>query len=128
MIANLILFAAAALSMLGASAASAQQFVTPTFNGCIRQFYDSSMYNWLSYENTCGQSLSVVFVPNEPGHGGGGAMDLGPGRHNSTGLSSSEVRDNGGFELYVCPSGYVPVGPDNRYVTRVIPEFRCKRQ
>ena len=125
---HLILLAVSGLLMLGASAASAQQYVTPTFNGCIRQFYDPSMYNWMTYENNCGQSLSVTFVPNEPGHGGGGAMDLGPGRHSSIGLSSSEVRDNGGFELYVCPSGYIPVGPDNRYVTRVIPEFRCKRQ
>jgi hypothetical protein len=115
------------LLMLGATTASAQQYVTPEYNGCIRQFYDPTMYNWLAYENTCSQSLSVTFVPNQPGHGGGGAMDLRPGRHNSTGLSSREVRDNGGFELYVCPAGYLPVGPDGLYVTRVIPEFRCKR-
>jgi hypothetical protein len=115
------------LLMLGASTAFAQQYVTPEYNGCIRQYYDPNMYNWLSYENTCSQSLSVVFVANEPGHGGGGAMDLGPGRHNSTGLTRREVDSNGGFELYVCPAGYVPVGPDGQYVTRVIPQFRCKR-
>ena len=125
---HLFSFALLGLLSLGAQAAHAQQYVRPEFNGCIRQFYDSNMYNWLSYENTCSQSLSVVFVPNDPGHGGGGAIDIGPGRHSSTGLNSSEVRDNGGFELYVCPSGFIPVGPDNRYVTRVIPEFRCKRQ
>ena len=116
------------LLMLGATAtASAQQYVTPQFNGCIRQFYDPAMYNWLAYENTCSESLSVTFVPNQPGHGGGGAMDLGPGRHSSIGLSRAEVQDNGGFELYVCPVGYIPVGPNGGYVTRVIPEFRCKR-
>jgi hypothetical protein len=115
------------LLMLGGSAAFAQQYVTPEYNGCIRQFYDPSMYNWLAYENTCSQSLTVTFVPYQPGHGGGGAMDLGAGRHHSTGLSASEVRNNGGFELYVCPAGYIPVGPDGQYVTRVIPEFRCKR-
>lgn len=115
------------LLMLGATTASAQQYVTPQYNGCIRQFYDPAMYNWLAYENTCSQSLSVTFVPYQPGHGGGGAVDLGPGRHSSTGLSRREVHDNGGFELYVCPAGYIPVGPDGRYITRVIPEFRCKR-
>lgn len=125
---HLLSFAVLGLLSLGAHSACAQQYVQPEFNGCIRQYYDSHMYNWLAYENNCSQSLSVVFVPNGPGHGGGGAMDLGPNRHGSTGLSSNEVRANGGFELYVCPSGYIPVGPDDRYVTRVIPEFRCKRQ
>jgi hypothetical protein len=64
--------------MLGSATASAQQYLTPEYNGCIRSFFDPALYNWLSYENTCSQSLSVVFVPNQPGHGGGGAMDLAP--------------------------------------------------
>jgi hypothetical protein len=54
-------------------------------------------------------------------------MDLGPGRHASTELTRGEAQNNGGFELYVCPAGYIPFGPDDQYVTRVIPEFRCKR-
>jgi hypothetical protein len=124
----LVSFAVAGLLMLSTSAAFAQRYVSPTFNGCVHQFYDSQMYNWLAFENNCSESLNVTFVPYIAGHGGGGAMELRPGRHDSTGLSRREVGDNGGFELYVCPAGYIPVGPDDRYVTRVIPQFRCKRQ
>lgn len=124
---HLLGFAVFGLLSIGAQAALAQEYVRPEFNGCIRQYYDSHMYNWLAFENTCSQSLYIVFIPNSPGYGQSG-MDLLPGRHGSTGYSRSEVDSKGGFELYVCPSGYVPVGPDNRYVSRVIPEFRCKRQ
>ena len=124
---HLLSFAIFGLLSLGARSAYAQEYVRPEFNGCIRQFYDSSMYNWLAFENVCSQSLNIVFVSNLPGHGEG-AMEVAPGRHGSTGYSRSEVQNKGGFELYVCPAGYIPVGPDNRYVTRVIPEFRCKRQ
>lgn len=124
---HLLSFAVFGLLSFGTHGAYAQQYVRPEFNGCVRQYYDSGMYNWLAFENTCSQSLNIVFVPNSPGYGGG-AMDVGPGRHGSTGFSRSEVESKGGFELYVCPSGYNPVGPDNQYVTRVIPEFRCKRQ
>ena len=124
---HLLSFAVFGLLSLGTQAAQAQEYVTPVFNGCIRQFYHSNMYNWLSYENTCSQSLSIVYIPRSPGYGAS-QMDLGSGRHNSTGYSRSEVQSKNGFELYVCPSGYVPVGPDNSYVNRIIPEFRCKRQ
>ena len=124
---HLLSFALFGLLSLGAPSASAQQYVHPEFNGCIHQYYDSSLYNWLAFENTCSQSLYIVFIPNSPGYGDS-AMEVRPGHHGSTGFSRSEVASKGGFELYVCPSGYLPVGPDNRYVTRVIPEFRCKRQ
>ena len=126
---HLIRFAFMGLLLLGATAtgAFAQQFVRPEFNGCIRQYYDPNMYNWLAFENVCSQSLSIVYIPNSPGYGGS-KMDLSPGRHSSTGFSRSEVQSKSGFELYVCPAGFIPVSMNNEYVNRVIPEFKCRRQ
>ena len=113
--------------LMAASLASAQTYKTPEYNNCIRQFYDPSMYNWLSYENACSEALSIVFIPFNPGYGGS-AMDLAPGRHASTGYSQREVQGKGGFDLYVCPAGYIPVDGNDRYVDRVNTRFRCKQK
>ena len=117
----------ALLLLSAAGAVHAQTYRTPEFNQCVRQFYDSRMYNWLAYENTCGESITINFIPNNPGHGGG-SMTLSPGRHDRTGYSRDEVREKEGFELYVCPAGYIAVDENDRYVTRVVSRFRCKRQ
>jgi hypothetical protein len=112
--------------MLLSTAAFGQEYLSPEYNNCVREFYDPAMYNWLSYENVCGHGISVVYIPYHPGYGGS-QIDLGPGRHNSTGYSRSEVQQKGGFELYICPSGYVPVDANNGYVNRVNTQFRCKK-
>lgn len=109
-----------------AGPAMAQEYRSPEWNGCIRQYYDRSMYGWLAFENTCGERLKVVYVPYNPGHGGS-LKTLAPGRHDSTGYSRQEVDAKGGFELYICPDGYVPVDANNRYINRVNTPFRCKR-
>ena len=113
--------------LMAASLASAQTYKTPEYNNCIRQFYDPNMYNWLSYENVCSVALSIVYIPFNPGYGGSG-MDLAPGRNANTGYSQREVQGKGGFDLYVCPAGYIPVDANDRYVDRVNTRFRCKRQ
>ena len=120
-------FSMMTLLVLLSTAASGQEFVSPEFNNCVREFYDPAMYNWLSYENVCGHGISVVFIPYNPGYGGS-EMDLGAGRHDSTGWNRREVQEKGGFELYICPAGYVPVDANNQYVNRVNTQFRCKRR
>jgi hypothetical protein len=55
-------------------------------------------------------------------------MNLRPGRHDSTGDSEPEVRQKGGYELYVCPAGYIAVDADDNPVERIIPAFKCKQQ
>ena len=52
------------LLLLGAAgAAHAQAYRTHEFHQCVRQFYDPQMYNWLSYKNTCGESITIHFIP-----------------------------------------------------------------
>jgi hypothetical protein len=103
----------------------AQTYKSRNYNGCIRQFYDPNQYNWLGFENGCAEPLYVVYIAFNPGYGGS-AMDPGPGRHESTGWSQREVAAKRGFQLYVCPQGYVPVDANNQYVSRVNTRFRCK--
>ena len=115
-------------TMLGTFAATttgAQKYQSPTFNSCIRQFYDASMYNWFSYENTCSQTLSITYIANKPPYGSYSA-DIRPGRKTSTGWDREEVDQRGGFFVYVCPENYLPVDGQDRFVTRPNVQFRCK--
>lgn len=110
------------------SAESGDEYRSPAYNQCIRTFYDPSMYNWYAFENTCGEALSITFIPYNPGYGGGAVDYLGPGRTTSTGNSRDEIQRKQGFELYVCPTGFMPVDGSDRYVSRVNTMFRCKRR
>jgi len=107
--------------------ASAYDYRSPIYNHCIREFYDPNMYNWFSFENTCSEALSVTFIPYDPGFGASAVDYLGPGRSTSTGDSRDEIQRKRGYELYVCPAGFLPVDGNDRYVTRVNTMFRCKR-
>jgi len=107
---------------------SDQKFRPPISASSVRQFYDPQKYNWLSYENVSSEGISITFIPKIPGRGGNNIKLL-PGAHGTTGRSSQEVQAMGGFELYVCPLGYVPVDANNQYVNKIdTPNFRCKRQ
>ena len=112
----------------GVPAGSADDYRSPSYNHCIRSFFDPQMYNWYSFENTCGEALSITFIPYNPGFGGGAVDYLGPGRSTSTGNSREEIQRKQGFELYVCPTGFLPVDGNDRYVSRVNTMFRCKRR
>jgi hypothetical protein len=108
--------------------ALAQRYKSPNYNGCIRQYYEEESH-WLAFENTCSEPLYVLYIPFNPGYGyGGGSMDIGAGRHSSTGQSRREVDEKRGFELYVCPEGYFPVDANDRLVERVNTRFRCKQE
>jgi hypothetical protein len=120
--------APAARETASVSAESGDDYRSPVYNHCIRSFYDSNMYNWYSFENTCGEALSVTFVPYNPGYGGGAVDYLGSGRSTSTGDTREEMQRKQGYELYVCPTGFMPVDGDGRYVTRVNTMFRCRRR
>jgi hypothetical protein len=117
-----------AASLACGGSMQAQKYVQPTFNNCIRQYYDPQAYNWLAFQNTCGRALSVTFVSRNSGGSVWGTMDsLGPGQHDNTGHSRQEVEDAGGAEIYVCPKGYQPVDSADRPVgTRYLTEFSCK--
>lgn len=110
-----------------AGAASAAETESPRLNHCVSRVYDPAMYNWLAFENNCGgESIYIVYVPNRPGYGGS-AMTVSPGRKGNTGYSRQEVNEKGGYELYICPAGFIPVDASGRYVDRVNTMFRCRR-
>jgi hypothetical protein len=113
------------LPFLASRSANAQQYAS-TANQCVRTYYDSSNYNWLTYENTCSQAIYVTLVSNSGTNVGG--LDLTPGRHDGPGLTAEEVRAIRGIEVYACPADYYAVDTaDNRISTRAVSTYRCKR-
>lgn len=110
-------------------ASGAIQYSTPLATSCVRQFWDPNAYNWLSFENNCGQAIYVNYIPHRPGGWAmGGGMHLAPGNHNNTGLSSAEINQTGGFDLYVCPTDSVPVDLSGNTFNTNVAEYRCKPQ
>jgi hypothetical protein len=108
---------------------SAIQYSTPLATSCVRQFYDPTAYNWLSFENNCGQAIYINYIPHHPGGWAMGAgMHLAPGNHNNTGLSNAEINQTGGFDLYVCPTDSVPVDLSGNAFTMNVAQYRCKPQ
>lgn len=120
------LTAAALFTIVGLESAFGQRHEIPVLNSCIREFYDPGMYNYLTYKNNCTQSLSIVFVAKD-GSGAGGTMDLRPGAKDSIGrLEGGRVPKVGGFQLYVCQLGYVPVDDNGQVVKKPRSNFRCQ--
>ena len=110
---------------LGAKTTVGQQYAG-TANQCLREYYDSNNYGWLTYENTCALDLHVVIVAISGRNIG--SMDLGAGRHDGPGLTRGEVSAAGGVEAYACRAGYHPVdGNDNQIYARPVAQYRCKR-
>lgn len=110
-------------------ASGAIQYSTPLATSCVRQYWDPSTYNWLSFENNCGQAIYLNYIPHRPGGWAmGGGMHLAPGNHNNTGLSSAEINQTGGFDLYVCPTNAVPVDLSGNVFNTNVAQYRCKPQ
>ena len=123
---RLFLAAAALFSTISALNIFAQSHQIHLLNSCIREFYDPGMYNYLTYKNNCSQSLTIVFVAKD-GSGVSGTMDLRPGASDSVGrLAGGVVPKIGGFQLYVCPVGYLPVDEKNKVVDKPHTIFRCQ--
>jgi hypothetical protein len=99
----------------------------PTYNHCVSKFYDPNAYNWVAFRNSCAEPLYVSFVTNNPAGTGGGGFDLAPGGQWSIGDTQTDERQNGGYQLYVCPANFVPVDANDKYADRPNVKFRCKR-
>jgi TPR repeat protein len=116
-------------SSSGSTSSGAVQYLTPLASSCIRQFWDPNTYNWLSFENDCGQQIYVSFIPRQKGGWAmGGAMHLAPGHSNNTGLSSDDLSKAGGMGIYVCPADSLPVDLNGNVLNTNVTEFRCKPQ
>ena len=96
---------------------------------CITQFWDPKFYNWLSFENTCGQPIHLSFIATSTNDTFGmSSTDIAPGQASNTGWSQSEVNRKGGFTLFVCPAGYVAVNAaTNQSVNQPNQDYRCKK-
>jgi hypothetical protein len=121
------LMAASLLTLANSASTSAQRHEIPQLNSCIKESYDPGMYNYLSFKNTCSQSLTVVLVAKD-GSGAGGTMELRPGGKDSVGLSEGKIPKPGSFELYVCQTGYIPVDDNDKVVSKPASNFRCKQK
>ncbi len=119
--------AAVLFTLANSSITSAQRHEIPQLNSCIKEFYDPEMYNYLTFKNTCSQSLTVVLVAKD-GSGAGGTMELRPGGKDSVGRSKGKEPKPGSFELYVCPTGNIPVDENNEVVSKPGSSFRCQQK
>ena len=79
----------------------------------------------LNIQNNCSQSLTIVFVAKD-GPGTSGTMDLRPGGQDSVGKLGGRLPKVGGFQIYVCRSGYIPVGEDGKVVKKPRANFQCQ--
>ena len=113
----------------GGSGSASARNLTPLATSCVRQYWDSQVYNWLSFENDCGQAIYLTFIFAHPvGWAMTGSMNLAPGAHSNTGRSNSDINQAGGYDLYVCPANSIPVDLNGNTFTANVPQFLCKPQ
>jgi hypothetical protein len=113
----------------GNTSATAGQYAASLSATCIRGFWDPKFYNWLSFENICGQSVHLSFIATSANDTFGmSSTDIAPGQASNTGWSQDEVNRKGGFTLFVCPAGYVAVDAStDQSVSRPNRDYRCKK-
>lgn len=115
-----------------AQSSTATAHYEPALPGsCIGQFWDPKYYNWLSFQNNCGQAIHLSWIAASPSDtfGMSSANDLPSGAAVNSGWNQAEVQRKGGFLVFVCPDGYVPVdSATGEVVGRANQRFRCKQQ
>jgi len=89
---------------------------------CLAHFNDS--HNWMAYRNTCNVTIYVAWI-GQNGHLSGSAP-LNAGETTSTGWSSTEVSSAGGLTSFACPTSYIPVDANDRFVTSPVARYFCK--
>jgi hypothetical protein len=99
------------------------------FNNCTAASYGGS-YDWLQFTNNCGQATYIQwFWKNNDYSGSGGTAQS--GGTVSTGMTKQEVANNGGYELYICPAGSIPVNGSGAAITNGgsnPQQYKCKHQ
>jgi hypothetical protein len=114
----------------GSSGGNSGNYLAPITQGCVREFWDPKFYNWLSFENDCGQAIHLTFIAKSPSdHFGPGAADLAAGQTTNTGWSQTEVAAKGNFTLFICPAGSIAVDPNtNQAISSPNATYSCKKQ
>lgn len=96
------------------------------YNQCVEQFYDSEMYNWLSFRNGCDVRVSILVCRKTGAEKCFSTLEISPGRKSSIGESRDEVAQNGDVIIYVCQDGFLPVDANNHLIERGKQRFRCR--
>jgi hypothetical protein len=113
----------------GNSTGSADQYAAPLSNDCVRSFWDPKFYNWLSYENTCSQTIHIDYMFKDQNYGRASGTTLAPGQHSNTGWSSDEINSHGPLLYFVCPANYLAVDSStDKFVNQNTTGYRCKKQ
>jgi hypothetical protein len=96
------------------------------FNNCITEYYDQANYGWFTYQNNCSEAVHITFCARLTQYCG--AMDLRPGRHDSTGDTQRETAEKGGYVAYVCRMDAYAVDSNNQNVSSArVTAFRCRK-
>ena len=76
----------------------------------------------------CEKDINLCFVVElaKDGSGASGTMELRPGAKDSVGKLKGQTPKVGGFEFYVCPSGYLPMDDTGKVVAKPHTTFKCK--
>jgi hypothetical protein len=123
-----LLFASLAtfLFMPNTQIARAANYISGLPSNCISQFYNPQNYNWLTFQNNCGQAVSITYTGITAPRNG--QLDLGIGKKGGPGETASEVAKHGGFYLYVCPLNAIPVDSStHKYVQHPNLSFVCQK-
>jgi hypothetical protein len=114
----------------GSSGGNSGTYLAPITLNCVREFWDPKIYNWLSFENDCGQAIHLTWIAKSPNdHFGTSSGDIALGRSANTGWSKSEVAAKGDFALFICPLGSIAVDSNTGQAVRnPNATYRCKKQ
>jgi hypothetical protein len=114
----------------GTAGASETGYLTPISQGCVSEFWDPKYYNWLSFQNNCGQAVYLSWIAKNPSDTfGASSANLAPGQSTNSGWSQSEVAQKQNFALFVCPAGSFPVDGNTHQAIRSPDEsFVCHKQ
>jgi hypothetical protein len=114
----------------GTSGGNSGAYLAPIAQSCVREFWNPKFYNWLSFENDCGQAINLTWIAKSPSdHFGAANANIAPGQSTNTGWSQTEVAAKGGFTLFICPAGSVAVdGNTRQMVSSPNATYSCKKQ
>jgi hypothetical protein len=103
----------------GNSTGASAPTLAPITQACISEFWDPNSYNWLSFQNNCGQPINLTWIARNPTDPVGAASaDIAASQATNTGWSQTEVTQKQDFALFICPSGSYAADSTTRLVIR----------
>jgi hypothetical protein len=114
----------------GSAGGNSGTYLAPITQSCIREFWDPKYYNWLSFENDCGQAINLTWIArNLNDHFGPSTADIPAGHSANTGWTQAEVTTKGDFALFACPAGSMAVDANtNQSISNPNATYHCKKQ